>query len=240
MQKIIIFFFKKTIVFFSDILYNKINVDFLERIMGDIFDLFKKIEKKSGNAPANISFIVACLGNPGREYALTRHNAGFLFAEYYAKEKGFRIDRARFDGLTGEYTVSGKRVLFLCPTTFMNLSGVSVKKAADFYKIAPENILVICDDINLDVGKLRLRRKGSDGGQKGVRSITEHLSTENFPRLKIGVGKKPHPEYDLCDWVLGRFPEDDIKKLKDVFDRCASALEQVMAGDFEGAMNKYN
>lgn len=207
--------------------------------VSDIFELFNKIEKR-GQSLGPVGYIVACLGNPGREYALTRHNSGYLFAEYYAMQNGFSIDRAKFDGLYGECTVANRRVLFLCPTTYMNASGVSVRKAADFYKIPPERILVVCDDINLDVGRMRLRRKGSDGGQKGLRSVIEHLNTDAFPRMRIGVGKKPHPDYDLCDWVLGKFSMEDQKILKTVFERCAQALELVVQGDFEGAMSRYN
>lgn len=207
--------------------------------MSGIFDLFKSIEKKE-TVTTPIEYIVACLGNPGKEYALTRHNSGFLFAEYYSSNHGFNIDRAKFSGLCGETVISGKRVLFLCPTTYMNASGEAVIKASDFYKIPPEKVIVFCDDVNLDVGRIRIRRKGSDGGQKGVRSIIEHLNSDSFPRVKIGVGQKPTPEYDLADWVLGKFSKEDQIKLKDVFDRCSSALELIVAGDTDGAMAKFN
>ena len=206
--------------------------------MSSIFDLFRKIEKEKTVEP--ICRIVACLGNPGRDYALTRHNCGFLFAEYYAQKQGFKIDRARFEGLTGETVVNGRRVLFLCPMTYMNESGVSVRKAADFYKIPPEKILVVCDDINLDVGKIRIRRKGSDGGQRGLRSVIEHLNSDAFPRMRVGIGKKPNPEYDLKDWVLSRFSEADLSALKEVFDRCGDALNYLVNDDFDTAMSKYN
>ena len=207
--------------------------------MGDIFELFKKIGKEKKNA-LPIGHIVACLGNPGKEYALTRHNSGYLFAEYYSSKNGFRIDRAKFDGLYGDYTVAGERVLFLCPTTFMNASGISVRKAADYYKIPPEKIVVICDDVNFDVGKLRIRKKGSDGGQKGVRSIIERMDSDEFPRIKIGIGKRPDPEYDMKDWVLSKFTPSELEKLKDVFDNCAAALELILEGDIEKAMCLYN
>lgn len=207
--------------------------------MCDIFDLFKKIES-SKEPVGKPEYIVACLGNPGKDYALTRHNSGFLFAEYYSGEKGFRIDRAKFEGLCGETSVSGKRVLFLCPTTYMNNSGQAVRAAADFYKIPPERVIVFCDDINLDVGRMRIRRKGSDGGQKGVRSIIEHLNSDEFPRVKIGVGKKPSPDYDLVNWVLGKFSEGDLTALKTVFEHCGEALELMISGDFDTAMNRFN
>ena len=206
--------------------------------MNSIFDLFRRTEKRQPQGPPSV--LIACLGNPGREYALTRHNSGYLFAEYYAKEKGFRIDRARFDGICGETVIGGVRVLFLCPTTYMNESGRAVRAAADFYKIPPEKIIVFCDDVNLDVGKMRIRRKGSDGGQKGLRSIIERLGTQDFPRVRIGVGKKPDPSADLSSWVLGRFQEEDFKRLKIVFDHCIDALDDLVKGDFEKAMSKYN
>ena len=206
--------------------------------MSDIFELFKKIEKPAAVSP--VHYMVVCLGNPGKEYALTRHNSGFLFAEYFSQKNKFSIDRAKFEGLCGEAMIGTERVLFLCPLTFMNLSGASVRKAADFYKIPPERIIVVCDDINLDVGKMRIRQKGSDGGQKGVRSIIEHLKSDNFPRIKIGVGKKPNPEYPLADWVLSKFTQQEQKTLSAVFENCANALPLILSGDFETAMNRYN
>ena len=206
-------------------------------IATSIFDLFKRIESSAPRDP--IGRLIVCLGNPGKEYALTRHNAGFLFAEYYAAKQGFTISRARFEGLTGEAVVNGERVLFLCPTTYMNDSGISVRKAADFYKIPPERILVICDDVNLAVGKMRIRRKGSDGGQRGLRSIIYHLNTDQFPRMRIGVGAKPEG-YDLRDWVLGKLTTEDQTVLKGVFDRCADALNDLVKDDFDAAMSKYN
>ena len=207
--------------------------------MSDIFDLFKKIERPAASVQP-ITHMVVCLGNPGKEYTFTRHNSGFLFAEYFSKKNGFSIDRAKFEGICGETTVAGKRVLFLLPLTYMNLSGTSVRKVADFYKIPAENVIVVCDDVNLDVGKMRIRRKGSDGGQKGVRSIIEHLNDDNFPRIKIGVGKKPNPEYPLADWVLSKFSTEEQKTLQGVFENCSNALPLILSGDFEKAMNSFN
>ena len=206
--------------------------------MSSIFNLFRKIETSDARKP--VGRLVACLGNPGKDYALTRHNAGFLFAEYYAAQKGFRIDRAKFRALTGETEIAGERVLFLCPTTYMNDSGVSVREAADFYKIPPEKILVICDDVQFDVGKIRIRRKGSDGGQKGLRSIIYHLNSEDFPRVRIGVGQKPSPDTDMVNWVLGKFSKDDLEKLKTVFENVSSALEYLVKDDFDTPMSRYN
>lgn len=210
-----------------------------EEMMSDIFDLFKKIERPAVSA-GPVEYLAVCLGNPGKEYAKTRHNCGFIFAEHFSKEKGFSVDRAKFDALCGETVVNGHRVLFLCPLTYMNLSGVSVRKAADFYKIPPERIIVFCDDINLDVGKMRIRKKGSDGGQKGVRSIIEHLSSDNFPRVKIGVGKKPNPDYPLADWVLSKFSPEELKTLSSVMENCTKALPMIISGNIETAMNSFN
>ena len=207
--------------------------------MADIFELFKRIGKnKTEQKP--IEYIVACLGNPGREYALTRHNAGYLFAEFYGREKGFSIDRLRFEALTGEYTVGEHRALFLCPVTYMNLSGRSVRAALDFYKLPPEKLVVVCDDVQFDVGKMRIRQKGSDGGQRGMRNIIEQLNSDDFPRIRIGVGKKPDPEYDMKDWVLSKFTEDEQKALKEVFGKTADALSLILDGQLDKAMNLYN
>ena len=207
--------------------------------MSDIFELFKKIEKPS--APAGpITHLVVCLGNPGKEYQLTRHNSGFLFAEHYAKAHFFRIDRAKFDGLCAETVIQGKRVLFLCPHTYMNLSGIAVKKAADFYKIPIESLVVFCDDINLDVGKIRIRKKGSDGGQKGIRNIIEQMGSDQFPRVKIGIGNKPHPEFPLYEWVLSKFTEEEQKTLLTVFENCGQALDLIISGKIDEAMNRFN
>ena len=152
--------------------------------MADIFDLFKKIEKSAPVSSEPITHLVVGLGNPGKEYLFTRHNAGFLTVDYLSEKLGVKIDRAKFKALVGEAKIGGKRVLIMKPQTYMNLSGEAVREAADFYKIAPENIIVICDDINLAPGKMRIRKKGSDGGQKGLRSIIEQLGTDHKPYLE--------------------------------------------------------
>ena len=207
--------------------------------MADIFELFRRIGKpKTEQKP--IEFIIACLGNPGREYALTRHNAGYLFAEFYSREKGFSIDRLRFEALTGEHTVDGHRALFLCPVTYMNLSGKSVRAALDFYKLPVDRLVVVCDDVQFDVGRMRIRKKGSDGGQRGLRNIIETLNDDAFPRIRIGVGQKPDAEYDMKDWVLSKFTEDEQKKLREVFPKVADALSLALEGNIDKAMNLYN
>ena len=208
--------------------------------MANIFDLFKKIEKQDGAALGAPTHLVVGLGNPGAEYVKTRHNAGFLAIEHLAARVGARIDRARFKALTGEGTLGGMRVLFLKPQTFMNLSGEAVREAAAFYHIKPANIIVIYDDVTLDVGRLRVRGKGSDGGHNGMKSIIYQLNSNEFPRVRIGVGKKPHPEYDLASWVLSAFPEAELSMLTQAFDRVEKGVELLVKGDLSAAMQTLN
>ncbi len=208
--------------------------------MADIFELFKKISSEGNAKREPISHIVVGLGNPGDKYFTTRHNAGFLTMDYIAQKYSARIDRAKFKALCGEATIAGKSVLLMKPQTFMNNSGEAVAQAAKFYKIAPENIIVICDDVNLEVARLRVRRKGSDGGQNGMKSIINHLGSDAFPRIKVGVGQKPHPDYDLASWVLSEFGEEDKKKLFDSFLVICDGLEKILAGDVDGAMQVCN
>lgn len=207
--------------------------------MSNIFDLFKKIEQSSASS-APVSFIIVGLGNIGKQYELTRHNAGFLAIDYIAEKCGARIDRLKFHATVGEANIGGARVLLMKPTTLMNNSGVAVGEAAAFYKIPPERVLVLHDEISFDAGIIRIRRKGSAGGHNGLKSIIAHLSGDTFPRIKIGIGKKPNPEYDLADWVLGKMPESDIKALKARFDDIACAAEMIVKGDIDGAMAKYS
>ncbi len=208
--------------------------------MSDIFALFDLIEKKKPTSNEPLSHLVVGLGNPEAKYANTRHNAGFMFIDLLSSRLGVKVDRAKYNALTGEAIISGKRVLLMKPVTYMNLSGNAVRAAADFYKIPPENIIIIYDDVSLDVGKMRIRLKGSDGGHRGIRSITERLGTPNYPRIKLGVGQKPHPEYDLKDWVLKDIPKDDRENFKKAAENAVSALEMMLAGDTERAMNKFN
>lgn len=205
--------------------------------MANIFDLFRKIEAP---APTPITYVIAGLGNPGKEYAGTRHNVGFEMIDALAEKLGVKIDRARFDALTAEVTLDGVRVLLVKPQTFMNLSGKAVRAACAFYKIPPENLIVICDDISFDVGRARIRRKGSHGGHNGLRNIIAELGSENFVRLKIGVGKKPRPDYDLIDWVLGHFSGEDKKTLSATYEQLIPAFSLLVHGDVDGAMNGYS
>ena len=205
--------------------------------MANIFDLFRKIEAPS---PTPITYVVAGLGNPGKDYAGTRHNVGFDMLDTLSAKLGVKIDRARFDALTAEATVAGVRVLLVKPQTFMNLSGKAVREALAFYKIPPENLIVFCDDISFDVGQARIRRKGSHGGHNGLRNIIAEIGSENFVRVKIGVGKKPRPDYDLIDWVLGHFSTEDKKTLASTYEELLGALDLLVHGDVDGAMNKYS
>lgn len=206
--------------------------------MSNIFDLFKKIEKKESALP--ITHIVAGLGNPGAEYAKTRHNAGFMAIDFAAAKFGAKIDRLKFKALTAEANIAGARVLLMKPQTFMNSSGEAIAEAAAFYKIPAENIIVLHDEISFEAGKIRIRRKGSAGGHNGLKSIIAHLSSEDFPRVKIGVGQKPTPDYDLVAWVLGKFPKEDIEKLEGQFNNIASSVELIISGKIDEAMNKYS
>ena len=208
--------------------------------MADIFDLFKKIAKNDTQSSSPITHIVVGLGNPGLKYANTRHNAGFLTLDHISEKLGVRVDRSKFEALVGEAVIAGKRVLLMKPQTFMNNSGNAVYQAAAFYKIAPENIVVISDDVNLDVGRLRVRGSGSAGGQKGLNDIIVQMGTEKIPRIRIGVGKKPHPDYDMVDWVLGVFSEEDRKSLEAVYARAYDGLEKILLGDVDGAMQICN
>ena len=204
-----------------------------------IFDIFKKIEsEKKPQAP--IDFMIAGLGNPGTQYEDTRHNCGFMAAEILAEQCGVQMKKLRFKSLTAEAEIGGRRCLLMKPTTFMNNSGDAVEEAARFYKIAPENVLIIYDDISLDVGRLRIRGKGSDGGHNGMKSIILRLNTDAFPRIRVGVGKKPHPDYDLADWVLSRFTKAEGELLMPALTNAAAAAKLIAEGRLNEAMNLYN
>lgn len=206
--------------------------------MANIFDLFKQIESKNAQS-GPITHIIAALGNPGSEYAKTRHNAGFMAIDLYAEKNGIQITRARFNALTAETVIAGHRTLIMKPQLYMNRSGESVRAAADFYKIPAQNILVICDDVNLDVGRIRLRRKGSDGGQKGLRDIITQLGSDNFPRIRVGVGKLPQGG-DMINWVLGRIPSELDKDFTEALSNAIGSIPSVIDGRIEDAMCKYN
>lgn len=186
-----------------------------------------------------VEYIVAGLGNPGERYAGSRHNAGFAALDAAASAWGARIVRSKFSALTDTALLADKKVLLLKPQTFMNNSGEAVGAAAAFYKIPPEHVVVIFDDISLAPGRLRVRAKGSAGGHNGIKSIIAAIG-EDFPRVKIGVGEKPRPEYDLADWVLSAPTAADQKTIRARFDDVRGAVELILAGKIEQAMSKYN
>lgn len=197
--------------------------------------------RKKIDPPARTpEFLIVGLGNPGRNYEFTRHNSGFLTLDHISTELDVEVKKFKFKALTGDAVIDGHRCLLMKPQTFMNNSGESVRDAAAFYKIPPERIIVIFDDISLPCGKLRIRRKGTDGGHNGIKSIIYHLKSDNFPRIKIGVGAKPDPDYELADWVLSRFGKDDIELLKQAITKATEALPYIIDGDIEKAMNIAN
>ncbi len=186
------------------------------------------------------SWLLVCLGNPGDQYENTRHNVGFMVADQLGERYGLPIQRLKYKALTNIFPISGEKVLVMKPVTYMNLSGEAVRPAADFYKIPPEHIIVISDDTALDVGKLRIRKGGSAGGHNGLKSIIQQLGTDQFPRIRVGVGKKPHPDYDLADWVLGKFQGEDKRAIDAAVERCADAVECYIKEGPDRAMNKFN
>ena len=207
--------------------------------MADIFELFKKISKPAEPSEP-ISYIIVGLGNPGDKYKRTRHNAGFMAIDYVAEKCGVSITRSKFKALVGEGKIAGRRVLLMKPQTFMNLSGEAIREAADFYKISPSNIIVLFDDVTLDVARLRVRRDGSAGGHNGIKSIIAELGSDKFPRIKIGVGQKPHPDFDLIDWVLGELSKSDIEKTAEHYCAIYEGLEKIVCGDIDAAMQICN
>ncbi len=188
----------------------------------------------------NVDWIIAGLGNPGDRYAMTRHNVGFRVTERLEDRLGLRCNRARFHAMVGQGSHAGQQILLMRPQTFMNLSGEAVAEAAQFYKVPPERCLIIFDDISLPPGRLRIRRDGSAGGHNGIKSIIAQLGSQAFPRVKVGVGDKPHPDYDLADWVLSTFSAQEQKLLEPALDRAAGAALEIVAHGVEQAANEYN
>ncbi|MGN0613618.1 MAG: aminoacyl-tRNA hydrolase [Porcipelethomonas sp.] len=206
-----------------------------------IFDKFKEIAKSSDALSGGpVEYLIVGLGNPGLQYERTRHNAGFMVMDALAERLGVSIDRYKFRAKLAEAVISGKRCLIMKPETYMNNSGQAVEEAMSFYKLDIEHVIVVYDDISLEPGTLRIRRKGSDGGHNGVKSIIHLTGEDTFPRIKMGVGKKPHPKFDLADWVLSRFNEEDSAKIKDACVKACDSLELMVAGKTDEAMNKFN
>ncbi len=206
----------------------------------DIFDLLKNKMYPADAKAGPVEYIIVGLGNPDSKYQNTRHNAGFLAVDRIAEKSGCSVDRMKYKALTGTATIADKRVLLMKPQTYMNNSGEAVQEAMSFYKVPMEKVLVIFDDISLDVGKMRIRRKGSDGGHNGIKSIIQLCGSDAFPRVKVGVGKKPHPAYDLADWVLSRFTEQERTDLSPVFDNSWETAQLFLKGQLDQAMNKFN
>jgi PTH1 family peptidyl-tRNA hydrolase len=197
------------------------------------------LTRKKSNS-TSYDYIIAGLGNPGAKYEMTRHNAGFLALDLLAIEENIDVKKLKFHSLVADATINGKRCLLMKPQTMMNNSGQAIGEASKFYKIPPERVIIIYDDISLDVGQTRIRRKGSSGGHNGIKSIIAHLGSENFPRVKIGVGKKPNPEYDLVSWVLGRFPKEQEADLKTALENSTKAVRLIADEQIDQAMNLYN
>ena len=185
-------------------------------------------------------WLIVGLGNPGRQYDRTRHNAGFRAMESLARRLGCPLDRVKFQGRMGQCTHGGQKLVLLLPQTFMNLSGNAVAEAVRFYRLPPERVLVLCDDISLEPGRLRVRGSGSAGGHNGLKSIVARLGSQDFPRVKSGVGAKPHPDYDLADWVLSTFSQQEEKALAPIWDQAGEAALAVLTLGVEQAASRFN
>lgn len=192
--------------------------------------------KKSGG----VDWLLVCLGNPGDQYENTRHNVGFMVADEIADRANVPIQKLKYKALTNTVTLGGQKVLVMKPITYMNLSGEAVRQAVDFYKIPADHVLVVSDDTALAVGRLRIRKGGSAGGHNGLKNIIQHLGTDQFPRVRLGVGEKPHPDYDLADWVLGRFQGEDKKAIDAAVKRAADAVECILSQGLDKGMNRFN
>ncbi len=187
-----------------------------------------------------VSWLIVFLGNPGPKYECTRHNAGFMAGDALAKKLGVSINKARFKALTASAEINGEKVLLMKPQTFMNLSGEAVGQAARFYKVAPEHVIVVSDEVSLPLGKLRVRMKGSAGGHNGLKSIIASLGSDAFPRVRIGVGAPPHPDYDMADWVLAVFRNQDLEDMLAAAAQAAEAVITYVTDGPERAMNRFN
>lgn len=188
----------------------------------------------------SVEYLIVGLGNPDRKYETTRHNTGWMALDYIAEKLDCRVNKIKYKSFVGTCEIGGAKVMLMKPTTYMNNSGQAVVEAMNFYKIPAENVIVIFDDISLDVGKMRIRSKGSDGGQKGMRSIINLSGSQAFPRIKIGIGAKPNPDWDLADWVLSKFTDKEMKDLEKMFENAHKAVELIIDGKMDRAMNLFN
>lgn len=203
-----------------------------------IFDLFRQVESAAPAGPPE--YLIVGLGNPGLEYAQTRHNAGFMTLDLLAEREHTQIKRMKFKSLCGDAVIAGKRCLLMKPTTYMNNSGQAVAEAMQFYKLPIDHIIVVYDDISLEPSRLRIRRKGSDGGHNGIKSIIYLTGEDTFPRIKLGVGKKPRPDYNLADWVLSRFTKEELEQLHIAAEHACESIALMVNGKIDEAMNRYN
>ena len=203
-----------------------------------IFDLFKQVESASPAGPPE--YLIVGLVNPGLEYAQTRHNAGFMTLDLLAEREHAEIKRMKFKSLCGDAVIAGKRCLLMKPTTYMNNSGQAVAEAMQFYKLPIDHIIVVYDDISLEPSRLRIRRKGSDGGHNGIKSIIYLTGEDTFPRIKLGVGKKPRPDYNLADWVLSRFTKEELDQLHIAAEHACESIALMVNGKIDEAMNRFN
>ncbi len=206
-----------------------------------IFDIFNQLNSGKNTSPlGQPQYIIAGLGNPGEKYENTRHNAGFMALDKLAGKCGASLKKIRFKSLTDVAEVGGEVCLLMKPTTFMNNSGEAIVEAMNFYKIPPERVIICFDDISLEPSRIRIRRKGSDGGHNGMKSIIYLTGFDTFPRIKIGVGNKPNKEYDLAAWVLSRFTDEEKKLMDEGTDKAVASLELMVRDKTSEAMNKYN
>lgn len=197
----------------------------------------KKEKTQETGAP---TYLIVGLGNPGPKYEITRHNIGFIAIDALAQANHVRIEKLKFKSLIADTTIAGQRVILMKPQTFMNNSGDAIEAAAHFYKVPVENIIILFDDVSLKPGQIRIRRKGSDGGHNGIKSIIQYLNSDQFPRVKIGVGEKPHPNYELADWVLSKFKKEEEPQMKEAVQQAVEAVELIIQGKTTEAMNLFN
>lgn len=205
-----------------------------------MFSIFDKLKKEKQGISGPVEYLIVGLGNIGPKYENTRHNAGFMTIDALAQAYDCKVDRLKFKAMLGDAVIGGKRCLLMKPVTFMNNSGEAVVQAMRFYKLPPERVIVIYDDISLEPGFLRIRRKGSDGGHNGIKSIIFETGEDTFPRIKLGVGKKPRPDYDLAAWVLSKFTGPELQKMQESIQKACQAVELMVNGEIDRAMNRFN